>query len=119
MYFLGKKKMKCCVPGCESPKNASFHRFPTDKNMIDKWIKKIGRNDVNTKTSKVCSEHFEKSVYKGFCRAEMFNIKANRFLLSTAVPTLKLDLMDFHFRLKMNLCLNCYPHHQLSSYPQQ
>ena len=70
---------KCCVPLCRSgykatkssptvPEQVSFHAFPHDSNMKNKWLRAIKRVDkdksgnlqdyVPTPSSRVCSLHF-------------------------------------------------------------
>ena len=65
--------MKCCVRKCksgydsESPgtKKVSFHSFPSDSNLRDKWIQNIANKNWEPKpTSRVCSLHFEESDFQ-------------------------------------------------------
>ncbi|XP_035211168.1 THAP domain-containing protein 2-like isoform X1 [Stegodyphus dumicola] len=64
----------CCVPYCRSDhrksKNVSFHEFPCEETVKERWIKNIRRKDSSGKLwrpadrSVVCSRHFEKSAFK-------------------------------------------------------
>ncbi|XP_045494395.1 THAP domain-containing protein 1-like [Colias croceus] len=61
--------------------DVSFHRFPSNPNIKEKWIKATGHNDwFPTKYSTICSKHFsEASFVKG---------KKLRLLKKTAYPTI-------------------------------
>ncbi|CAN7999594.1 unnamed protein product [Ixodes hexagonus] len=55
----------CCVPRCRSQEgktNVSFHQFPADTQLQQKWVAAITRNDPLTRRdfscSKVCGLHF-------------------------------------------------------------
>ena len=51
----------CCVPGCS---NRGGHKFPTDTDIKNQWIKAIKRNNwTPTKTSRICKAHFIKEDY--------------------------------------------------------
>ena len=65
--------MKCCVRKCksgydsESPgrKKVSFHSFPSDSELRDKWTKNIANKNWEPKpTSRVCSLHFEENDFQ-------------------------------------------------------
>ena len=53
----------CCVPGCysntERDKELSFHKFPRDVSLREKWINSIKRKDFIPVSSTVyaCSKH--------------------------------------------------------------
>ena len=57
---------KCCVPKCRTGLSSNInnekvfrHRFPTDGNMMQQWIRNIPRkNWIPNKNSVVCSLHF-------------------------------------------------------------
>ena len=70
---------KCCVPNCKSgyvykdasnapppsPINISFHSFPIDPDMKQKWKTAIPRADQEPNNySKVCSLHFKESDFQ-------------------------------------------------------
>ncbi len=53
----------CCVPGCynntKKNKEFSFHKFPKDKVLKEKWINAIKRKEfVSSDSHRVCSKHF-------------------------------------------------------------
>ncbi|XP_013201034.2 uncharacterized protein LOC106143476 isoform X2 [Amyelois transitella] len=62
IYF--KMVKKCCVKFCKSESYAgcgiSFHSFPKDGEMKQKWIDVITTSQKITKNSVVCSRHFKK-----------------------------------------------------------
>ncbi|XP_060805453.1 THAP domain-containing protein 5 [Amyelois transitella] len=62
----------------------SYHRFPKDSDLRDKWIAATGRiNWTPTKTSCICSEHFaEKEI--------LLTDKGYRYLNPDVVPTKKI-----------------------------
>lgn len=54
----------CCVPGCYSntkrDQELSFHKFPKDESMKQKWINAIKRKDfIPGELNRVCSLHFQ------------------------------------------------------------
>ncbi|KAJ4425819.1 hypothetical protein ANN_27445 [Periplaneta americana] len=61
----------CCVPFCTNErgktKGISFHEFPVDEDLKDKWLKAISRDkfvpNSYSDSSLVCSEHFTISDY--------------------------------------------------------
>ena len=63
VYAMG---YKCAAYGCnsgyatnKSNESVSFHAFPKDPELRDKWIRAISRQDyVPTKYSRICSRHF-------------------------------------------------------------
>ncbi|XP_074528408.1 uncharacterized protein LOC141791682 [Halichoeres trimaculatus] len=65
---------QCCVTGCESDRlrecdrMLSFHDFPTDETLKNKWLQKIRRdNDPGFQirsNTKVCSKHFTKKCFR-------------------------------------------------------
>ncbi|KAH7953707.1 hypothetical protein HPB49_011506 [Dermacentor silvarum] len=77
----------CCVPHCKSQssrtKGVSFHQFPSDAELVAKWLKNISRENlvVNDKSAStvVCSRHFLSTDYVPGCRI--------RKLLPGVVPT--------------------------------
>ena len=53
----------CYVPGCysntERDKELSFHKFPRDVSLREKWINSIKRKDfISGEQHRVCSQHF-------------------------------------------------------------
>ncbi|KFM75138.1 THAP domain-containing protein 6, partial [Stegodyphus mimosarum] len=78
-----------CVPYCTSKqgktKLVTFHEFPCEETLREKWIKNISRKDYSgdlwrpADRSVVCSRHFEKRSYKEGCKI--------RVLKKDSVPT--------------------------------
>jgi hypothetical protein len=79
----------CAVPGCRnrySCKDSKVHTMPKDECLKAEWMKAVP--DLGSSKSKlptVCSLHFKCSDYSG---------KLKKYLKSTAVPSLNLDLGD-------------------------
>nr|CAH0100623.1 unnamed protein product [Daphnia galeata] len=97
-------KKKCFVKCCENKnygeiilKDVSFHSFPNDENVIDKWTQSLLSNTFETgfskmedikitKSSIICSDHFEKDCFfqvQGYDR-----FQNHRRLKKNAVPTI-------------------------------
>lgn len=62
----------CVAYGCNNRKKKtedvgrtiSFHRFPTDPNLREKWIRAIRRDNWQPSNhSRICSDHFKESEY--------------------------------------------------------
>ena len=93
--------MKCCVRKCksgydsESPgiKKVSFHSFPSDSDLRDKWIQNIANKNWEPKpTSRVCSLHFEENDFQvSIITVVEFNAKQAR------ARTTKLDHRGLKF----------------------
>ena len=52
-----------CVPGCYSntkgDKELSFHKFPRDVSLTEKWVNSIkGKDIIPGEQKRVCSQHF-------------------------------------------------------------
>ncbi|KAI8432217.1 hypothetical protein MSG28_004667 [Choristoneura fumiferana] len=81
--------MACVAIGCksrmgvltESDQRISFHRFPKEPDLRNKWIQNVNRESwTPSPYSRLCSLHFHKSCYrKGF---------QTKVLHSDAVPTI-------------------------------
>jgi len=93
---------KCCAFGCRSgyaPHSSAgvritFHSFPQDKDLRDKWIRINPRKDfVPSKHSKICSLHFtdgdfiEERHGSNSRRRKKFSKLKCRYLKSDAVPS--------------------------------
>ena len=53
----------CCVPGCytntKKNRELSFHKFPKEKSIREKWVNAIKRNNFYPSEHHcVCSQHF-------------------------------------------------------------
>ena len=53
----------CCVPGCYSntnrDKELSFHKFPRDVSLREKWVNSIKREDfIPGEQQHLCPQHF-------------------------------------------------------------
>uniref|UniRef100_A0A3B3DQK9 THAP domain-containing protein 1 n=1 Tax=Oryzias melastigma TaxID=30732 RepID=A0A3B3DQK9_ORYME len=80
----------CAVNGCDSMKgdsNVSFHYFPKDLAMRNKWAEFLGHGIFN-KYSIICGKHFEKDSFANLKEKELgFSVKL--FLKKGAVPSIK------------------------------
>lgn len=89
--------MPCCaVAGCtNNSDNAkklklSFHVFPKDKNLHKQWQHFCKRKDeFNTKTARICSEHFLENNYERDLKSELLGLPPRRKLKESSVPTQK------------------------------
>uniref|UniRef100_A0A336LPT7 CSON015426 protein n=1 Tax=Culicoides sonorensis TaxID=179676 RepID=A0A336LPT7_CULSO len=78
----------CVVASCINKYNheqdVSFHKFPSDQILCQKWIEFSGRTDWRpTRWSSICSRHFEKNCFKKFLM--------RKCLRPDAIPTLAKD----------------------------
>ncbi|XP_044577585.1 uncharacterized protein LOC123260520 [Cotesia glomerata] len=81
---------KCCVPFCKE--KATF-TFPKDEKRRVLWEKAISVNFRSSKSSRLCSNHFEKDVIVEKNESYYTGIKSFRKTLKpNAVPTLMLEL---------------------------
>ncbi|KAI8433298.1 hypothetical protein MSG28_015348 [Choristoneura fumiferana] len=77
--------VRCSILGCKSDSekklpDISFHSFPENPNLHQKWIAATGRtNWTAKKSSKICSRHFEQH--------ELIKKKKITLLLPNAVPS--------------------------------
>ena len=101
---------KCFVKYCENKnygeiiqKDVTFHSFPNDANVIDKWTQSLLSNRFETgfskmedikikKSSYICSDHFEQGCF--FQIQGSARYKNHRRLKKDAVPTV--------FKIKVN-----------------
>ncbi|XP_031343245.1 THAP domain-containing protein 1-like isoform X1 [Photinus pyralis] len=71
-------------------KSVSFHRFPTDNNLMAQWIRAIGREKFTpTKHSVICGEHFKE--------ADFLRKVPKKVLKNDAIPS----VFDFPVQLKV------------------
>ena len=86
--------MVCAVACCKPhyPPGTSFHRFPKkDKHRAAMWEQACKRKDMfNTKTARICSQHFDRDQFEQRKRSEILYGKIEMRLKNTAVPTLLL-----------------------------
>ena len=83
---------KCCAPECFSGYDSgpeiqrekfsgSFHKFPTDPDLRNKWIRKIRREKQEpSNNSRVCSLHFKEDDFQA--KSTDSNKKRKRRLFS-------------------------------------
>ena len=74
-------------------KGLHFHKMPRNKpKLLKQWLVKMKRKDPPlTKSSKICSIHFESDCYERDLRSQLLNSKRKFILKEDAVPTI------FHF----------------------
>ncbi|CAK1581363.1 unnamed protein product [Parnassius mnemosyne] len=83
--------VNCSINGCKNSsrtcnstnKGITFHRFPKDPDIKEKWINLTGRQDwFPTENSRICSIHFHEND---------FNVTAKRCnLMKSSIPTLNI-----------------------------
>ena len=85
-------KRKCVVPGCNSKKNLSYHRIPSNPTRQREWITAINSSEgINPSKDRICELHFTKESYERDLKHELMNTKMKRKSLKLdAVPTLNL-----------------------------
>uniref|UniRef100_A0A0C9PST5 T_0 protein n=1 Tax=Fopius arisanus TaxID=64838 RepID=A0A0C9PST5_9HYME len=78
----------------ENGQRVRYFSFPRDKEMQDKWLKALKKedNNVNVKNARVCSRHFEEKCLRKDWRTEMYNYypMRARSLVPESIPTLNL-----------------------------
>lgn len=72
----------CCLKNCKERqnrnKNISFHKFPKNPEMREKWIKAINQKDFKPSIhSRICSKHFVKDCFIGNAWSHKRNLKHN------------------------------------------
>jgi len=91
------KGVHCVAPGCTNfyyrdALNVSFHRLPSDKQQLKRWLQSLKRKNMpNLHYGRVCSEHFveEDFVQKGrFKDDESFEMARTNVLKHTACPSI-------------------------------
>ena len=87
----------CSAVGCNndsryvgSKQGVSYHKFPTDGKLLEEWLAKLSRLDLDvTKDSRVCSLHFEPECFERDLKAELLGLTSTkRKLRVDAVPTI-------------------------------
>lgn len=67
--------------------SSSFHRFPTDKNLQQLWIKILNLSDLtDVSNHRVCDSHFDSSSFKINKNENTFNTKNSKRLKPGALP---------------------------------
>jgi hypothetical protein len=87
----------CAAAVCKNRKDSgeTFHAFPKDKSMSDKWVVASKRNDkvnqifkkVNPVTAHFCSAHFLAEDYERDLYAELTGKPSKKRLKKSAVPS--------------------------------
>lgn len=82
--------LQCIVPGCDNRDDKrvvgpglpalSFHRFPSNQERRNRWIKKLKFDREIKATDRVCSNHFERGL--------LYKSEDKTRLLSEAIPTI-------------------------------
>ena len=104
----------CSVLGCSTnrrPKRdtsslvgVSFHRFPTDSNLRNEWVERIGRVDWHpARRSLLCSRHFTDDC---FIRPVLPGFYCRKALVPGAVPTLFTTSTVDRFQRKRHADIN-------------
>ena len=81
---MDKRKRRCCVENCYSEKSQSFHLFPKNVEMSNKWKNAINmKKNISEKTKYlyICGRHFSKRCFKNLN-------KRKKYLKDGAVPSL-------------------------------
>ena len=82
-----KTSHTCAVALCKSPKEASYHRFPKNDQLLRVWLNACKRRDpVNVKTAYVCSEHFPDTDFERDFMNELLNLPTKRKLKAGCQP---------------------------------
>ncbi|XP_022818838.1 THAP domain-containing protein 1-like isoform X1 [Spodoptera litura] len=99
---------KCCVYTCPSESyggcNISFHSFPKNEEMQQKWLSSIHVKQKITKNSVVCSRHFEPSCF--------YSANSRLLLKTDAIPTIppaKKKGKSNYTQIKMGLGQKLHP----------
>jgi hypothetical protein len=58
------KRCVACLKQETRSNDSSFHRFPTDKNLQQTWLRLLNRPDlIDVSNQRVCSSHFDSSSF--------------------------------------------------------
>ena len=89
---MDRSTMTCSVAICPSPKDASYFRFPKDISVQKSWIESCKRQDeINPKTARICSLHFNDSDFERDLRNELLNIPVRKLLKPNSIPSQNLQ----------------------------
>ncbi|XP_040078088.3 uncharacterized protein LOC120849882 [Ixodes scapularis] len=79
----------CSVPQCNTyhgETGASFYYYPRDRKVRKEWLTKLKMGKTNSKSSRVCSKHFDESDFVYPVGYKVLGWK-RRWLAPGAVPT--------------------------------
>ncbi|XP_076299443.1 uncharacterized protein LOC143218242 [Lasioglossum baleicum] len=81
----------CCIKNCKERQNRdtniSFHKFPKDPELREKWIKAINcENFEPSAHSRVCSKHFESDCFVGNSWSSKRNLRYDTIPRVSEVP---------------------------------
>ncbi|XP_015124830.1 uncharacterized protein LOC107046672 [Diachasma alloeum] len=84
--YLKNSKRGCCVPQCKVKDNLnlSFHSFPSDLILRNKWMKALKLRGIYNENMKVCSQHFSLDDY---IKRHDGCIPKNRRLKKNVIPS--------------------------------
>ncbi|XP_022174189.1 uncharacterized protein LOC111036470 [Myzus persicae] len=110
----------CTVKYCEINKkknhkdsNVRFHRFPKNPVFENKWILACGKSNVNAKSARICSTHFEDDSYVKPLIEKLleYSPRHKRKLKQDAIPTInvhgpnqKIKNLDFKVQSDTEIC---------------
>jgi hypothetical protein len=73
------KKCVACLEKETRSNNCTFHRFPTDKNLQQTWLKLLNRLDLNNVSHhRVCSNHFDSSSFIKYTTTQRNNVTSQK-----------------------------------------
>lgn len=84
----------CSVPQCNTyhgETGTSFYYYPRDRKARKEWLVRLKMSKANTKSSRVCSKHFDESDFVYPVGSKMFGWK-RRWLAPGAVPSKRLPI---------------------------
>ena len=81
----------CAVAICPSPRDTSYHKFPSDEALQKVWVARCHRKDpINVKTAHICSTHFKSEDFDRDLRNELLQLPPRKLLKPNSIPTLLL-----------------------------
>ena len=87
----GRPGGSCSVAICPSPKDATYHTFPKDRELQKLWIIACKREGtINVRHARICSQHFNENDYERDLQHELLNLPQRKRLKANAVPTIML-----------------------------
>ena len=101
---MSRSTNTCAVAVCPSPKDTSYHKFPSDITLQNLWLELCKRkNPINPKTAKICSLHFKPEDFERDLKHELLNLPIRKLLKPGSIPSL--SLLPSHG----NLCQDSSP----------